>query len=61
MTYQPERDGYGVSSDRAAATEDDRPVVIEDDGTRRTADDMSGAAMRRDLRDDPRVDGMGTP
>lgn len=61
MTYQPERDGYNVARDRAGATEDDRPIVVEDDGTRRTVDDMSGEQMRHDLRDDRPVDGMGTP
>jgi hypothetical protein len=43
MTYQPERDGYGVANTRGegsgVSTHDDRPVVVEDDGTRRTADD----------------------
>jgi hypothetical protein len=43
MTYQPDRDGYGVANTRGegsgVSTHDDRPVVVEDDGTRRTADD----------------------
>lgn len=48
MTYQPERDGYGVSRDRAAATEDDRPIVVEDDGTERSVEDIRADLRRED-------------
>ncbi|MFC6238004.1 hypothetical protein [Longivirga aurantiaca] len=48
MTYQPERDGFSVARSNAD-TQDDRPVVVDDDGTTRTADDAH-------LVDDTRTD-----
>lgn len=64
MTYQPERDGYGVVHPRTddgptTATADDRPVVINDDGTTTTVDHMQAEDARREAetahltRDEP--------
>ncbi len=64
MTYQPERDGYSVartSADGSTSTKDDRPVVVEDDGAMRNADDTATTDGTRSadegfLVDDTRTD-----
>lgn len=56
MTYQPERDGYSVArSSGDTSTKDDRPVVVDDDGNTRTADDLHTADDAH-LVDDTRND-----
>ena len=60
MTYQPERDGFSVartSADGTTSVQDDRPVVVEDDGTARRVQDARPASDAH-LVDDTRTDGM---
>ena len=56
MTYQPERDGYSVARTSAdTSTQDDRPVVVDDDDTTRTSHDLRTVDDAH-LVDDTRTD-----